>query len=292
MAIEYNQNQSAAIFAKFMKVLIPVVILLGIGSCSIEIVPAGHVKVGRLFGKVDETPLDEGFHIVNPLMNFTKFDGRQKTLKITAEVPSRDQLTTNFDLSIQFRLNKQSAPFVLKETGTFANAIEVHLTPRIRSLIREEGKGVEKAEDFFKDEVQRGLQKNLSARLKEALESKGILIEAVLIRDVNLPAFIVKAIESKKEREQQAEKEIAELKRFKTEQEKKLAAAEADLAAAKKAAETKRVLADAQAYSNRVLAQSLSRNLIQYNAIEKWDGKLPQVSGGSTPFINLKNIGN
>lgn len=282
-----NSNQQAGMIIKFV---IPILLVIAIGSCSTEVVPAGHVKVGRLFGKVASQPLGEGFHVVNPLMNYTLFDGRQKTLKITAKVPSRDQLTTKFDLSIQFRLNKALAPIVLKETGNLENAIEVHLNPRIRSFVREAGKGVEKAEDFFKDEIQRNLQATLSSKLKTELESKGIVIEAVLIRDVNLPPFIVRAIESKKEREQQAEKEIAELKRFKTEQEKKLAAAEADLAAAKKEAETKKVLADAQAYSNKKLANSLSRNLIENNAIEKWDGVLPSVSGGGTPFISLKGM--
>lgn len=259
-----------------------------VGSCSMEVVEAGHVKVGRLFGKVSDKALTEGLHMVNPLKSFTDFDGRQKTLKMTAEVPSRDQLTTKFDLSIQYRLNKTKASSVLKETGTFKNAVDVHLTPRIRSLIREEGKGVDKAEDFFKDEIQRSLQKNLLSRLKSSVEPKGFMIEAILIRDVNLPPFIVKAIESKKEREQAAEKEIAELKRFKTEQEKKLASASADLEAAKKEAETKKVLADAQAYSNRKLSASLSSVLIQYNKIEKWNGALPHVSGGNTPFINVK----
>lgn len=267
--------------------LIALVLLITFYRISL-VVPAGHVKVGKLFGKVSEAPLTEGFHLVNPLKSFTVFDGRQKTMKITAEVPSRDQLTTNFDLSVQYRLNKEKASVVLKETGTFDNAVDVHLRPQIRSLIREGGKGVEKAEDFFKDEVQRRLQTSLLSKLKNAVESKGFLIEAVLIRDVNLPRFIVQAIESKKQREQEAQKEIAELKRFKTEQEKKLASAEADLAAAKKKAETKKVLADAQAYHNKKISSSLTPLLIKHKTLLKWDGALPKFTGQGTPLINLK----
>ena len=269
-------------------IAITLLLMLIVGSCSIENVPAGHVKVGSLFGKVQDKAITEGMNFVNPLKSWTKFDGRQKTLKITAEVPSRDQLTTKFDLSVQYRMKKSMASLVLKETGNVENTVEVHMVPSIRSLIREEGKAVEKAEDFFKDEIQRGLQKNLILRLKDKVGSKGLEVQDILIRDVNLPQFIVHAIEKKKEREQEAEKEVAELKRFKTEQEKKLAAAEADFAAAQKAAETKKVRADAQAYENIKLAKSITPSLVKWKYIERWDGKLSHVSGGNTPFINLK----
>jgi prohibitin 1 len=47
-------------------------------------------------------------------------------------------------------------------------------------------------------------------------------------------------------------------------------------------------VATAQAEANRKLAESLTANLVAYKQLEKWDGKLPQVSGGATPFINLQ----
>lgn len=275
---------------KYVKLAALFIIGFIIVTCSIEIVPAGHVKVGRVFGKVQAVAISEGLNFVNPVANWTLFDGRQKSLKITAEVPSRDQLTTKFEMSIQYRLSKNMASQVLKETGTFEKAVEVHLVPRVRSLIREQGASVKKAEDFFKDEVKRKIQVGLLHALKLGVEPKGILIGAILIRDVNLPPFIVKAIEKKKEREQDAEREVAELKRFRTEQEKLLATAEAELAAERKRAETKVVRADAEYYYNLKLSKSLTPIIVRQQTIEKWDGKLPHVSGSNTPFINLKGM--
>jgi regulator of protease activity HflC (stomatin/prohibitin superfamily) len=124
----------------------------------------------------------------------------------------------------------------------------VHLVPKLRSVIREQGKSIRRAEDFFLEETQNRLQATLQSELQSYLESKGVDVEAVLIRDINLPAFITKAIEAKKEREQEVEKQKAELERFRTEQQQKIAAAQAERAAAEEMAARQRVLADARAY--------------------------------------------
>ena len=61
-------------------------------------------------------------------------------------VPSQDQLTTTIDMSIQFRIIGSMAPDILKNTGTGARVVDVHLTPMARSLLREQGKGIQRAE--------------------------------------------------------------------------------------------------------------------------------------------------
>ena len=95
----------------------------------------------------------------------------------------------------------------------------MHIVPKLRSQIREQGKTIKRAEDFFLEETQTTLQIALLEGLKDYLGTKGVAIEAVLIRDISLPPFITKAIEAKKEREQEVEKQKAELERFTTEQE-------------------------------------------------------------------------
>ena len=64
-------------------------------------VPAGHVKVATLFGKVQDNNYREGLHIVNPLLAFTAFDLRQKTHMETAGIPAEDKLITKW----MFRFN-------------------------------------------------------------------------------------------------------------------------------------------------------------------------------------------
>ena len=102
----------------------------------------------------------------------------------------------------------------------------------MRSLLREQGKTIKRAEDFFMEETQQNMQISLLEGLKNYLIPKGVNVGAVLIRDISLQPFIIKAIEFKKEREQEVEKQKAELERFKTEQQQKVALAKAESEAA------------------------------------------------------------
>ncbi len=102
------------------------------------------------------------------------------------------------------------------------------------------------------------------------MKPKGIEIQAVLIRNIDLPPFITKAIEAKKEREQAVQRQKAELERYRTEQEQKIAQAAAERKAAEEEAEKKRVLANAQAYEIEKLNKAIANSsaYLKLRAIE------------------------
>jgi len=256
------------------KPIIAVLILFaigGLGSCAFKSVPAGQVGVATLFGEVRPEPYGEGMHFpVNPLYKWTLFDVRQKTHTESAGVPTQDQLTTNIDVSVQYRINKDMAAAMLKDTGNVQAAINVHLVPKLRSVLREQGKTIKRAEDFFLEETQQKLQDSLFVSLTDYLSPKGIEVQAVLLRDIRLPKFITRAIEQKKEREQAVEKQKAELERFRTEQQQKVAAANANRSAAEQEAIQRRTLADAQAYEIEKINAAVASNpaYIQLQALE------------------------
>lgn len=246
--------------AKFIPLIFILIIVL-IGSRFWVSVPAGHVAVATLFGEVQVDTYKEGLNIpVNPLLKFHEFDVREKTHFEQAQVPSQDQLQTKIDVSVQYRLNGDMANKILQDTGNIENMIAVQLVPKLRSLLREQGKSIKRAEDFFLEETQERLQADLTAGMAEYLEPKGISVSAVLIRDISLPPFITKAIEAKKEREQEVEKQKAELERYKTEQQQLIAAAEAQRLAAEEEAEKRRLLADAQAYEIEKINTAIGSN--------------------------------
>ncbi len=224
-------------------------------------IPAGHVAVATLFGEVQPIHFTEGLKIpVNPLYQWHFYDVRQKTHSETSNVPSQDQLQTKIDVSVQYRVVGHQTPSILKETGTINDVLAVHIVPKLRSQIREQGKTIKRAEDFFLEETQNTLQIALLEGLKDYLGTKGVAIEAVLIRDITLPPFITKAIESKKEREQEVEKQKAELKRYDTEQQQKIALAIAEKDAASAEAEKRRLLADARAYEITTINEAIGKN--------------------------------
>jgi len=251
--------------------IVVVGLFLLVGSNFYKTIQPGHVGVATLFGNVRADGYEQGLHIpVNPLYRWTVFDARQQTHLETANVPSQDQLQTKLDVSVQYRIIGAMAPDILEQTGNVAKAVEVHLKPKLRSLLREQGKSIKRAEDFFLEETQEMLQTGLTDGLREYLAPKGIEVSAVLIRDIALPPFIVQAIEKKKEREQAVEQERAELERVRTQLQQQVAQAEAGLQAAKSEAERKRTLADATAYEITQINKAIAGNkaYIQLQSLE------------------------
>jgi regulator of protease activity HflC (stomatin/prohibitin superfamily) len=248
-----------------------IALLVLVGMQFVKTVPPGRVGVATLFGNVQPEGYSQGIHIpVNPLYRWTMYDARQKTHLETANVPSQDQLQTKLDVSVQYRIDGAMAPDILEQTGDEAAAVRVHLIPKLRSLLREQGKSIKRAEDFFQEETQETLQLALTDGLKDYLEPKGIIVSAVLIRDITLPPFIVEAIEQKKEREQAVERERAELERVRTELQQQVARAAAGREAAEQEAARKKILADAQAYEITQINNAIARNpaYIQLQSLE------------------------
>jgi len=238
--------------------IIFIIMVVGFTNCFTTI-PSGHVGVGSMFGKVKSDTYSEGIHWVNPFLKITLFDARQKTHKESMGVPSKDQLITEFELSIQYRLIKEKAPFMFKETGTPKEVINVHMIPLLRSQMREIGKSVDKAEQFYDQGVQKRIQEELLSSLL-SLAEKGIKVEKLLIRDVILPKIITNAVLRKKEAAQAAEKAKEELKKFKVDQERKEAQADAErkaeLIEANKKREVMLIAANAKLETAKIEAQA------------------------------------
>ncbi len=251
-------------------ILAVALVLILFGGRFIRVIPPGHVAVAVLFGNVQDEPYSEGFHIENPLLSWVVYDTRQKTHKEQALVPTRDQLQTKLDVSVQFRLVASMTPEILRNTGRDEQMREIHLVPTLRSRVREQGATIEKAEDFFNDDTRQQLETGLLTKLRERLNPKGFEIQDVLVRDISLPTVLTKAIELKKEREQAVERQKAELLRFRTEQQQKVALAEAEREAAEQEAARKKILADARAYEIREINKAIAKNpaYIQLQALE------------------------
>ena len=288
------------------KSLVVIIVIVGIfmwfGSSLYQQVPAGYVGVATLFGEVQSDPYEEGLHIpVNPFYEWFLYDVRQKSHLEEANVPSQDQLQTKIQVSVQFRLMNDMAPKILQETGQAQDVLRVHIVPKLRSLLREQGKAIKRAEDFFLEETQQNMQTSLVGGLRDYLGTKGVNVGAVLIRDISLPPFIIKAIESKKEREQEVEKQKAELLRFETEQQQKVALAKAESEAATEQAAKLRVLADAQAYEIEKINTAIGNNpnYVKLQALEALKAiskdpasKIYFMNGDSPSPLPLMNIGN
>ncbi|MGB0620738.1 MAG: SPFH domain-containing protein [Myxococcota bacterium] len=256
---------------KFAVILLAALLVLMFGQRFLHAVPAGHVGVAILFGEVQDESYPEGLHFVNPLLSWKDLDARQDTYQLSKmEVPTRDQLLSTVDLSIQWRLDATRAAEIIRDTGDKERLKDVHLKPTVRSLVRELGTTVERAEDLFKDEVRVALAGEIQKQLSEYVASKGVLVEEVLLRNINLPPVLADAIGRKKEREQEVERQRAELERVKLEQEQQVAQSVASRRAAEEDAKRLRILADAKAYEIATINKAASGNpaYIQLQSLE------------------------
>jgi regulator of protease activity HflC (stomatin/prohibitin superfamily) len=286
---------------KLASVAIVALLVLMFGQRFFHSVPAGHVGVAVLFGEVQPDPYPEGLNIVNPFLTWVDMDVRQDSFKIQQlEMPTRDQLLSKVDLNIQWRLDASQAPFIYRDTGDKERIVQVHLHPQARSLIRELGTKIDRAEDLFKDEVRDQLANALSEGLREYVADKGIVIESVLLRNINLPPVLAEAIGRKKEREQEVERQRAELERVKLEQEQGVAQAMASRRAAEEDAKRLRILADAKAYEISTINLAASGNpayiqLQSLEALKKMSedpaAKLYFMDSNSPQPLPLMNIG-
>ncbi len=138
--------------------------------------------------------------------------------------------------------------------------MDTHIIPKLRSLVREQGKTVDKAEEFFQAETQERLTRDIQMKLVDYLEPKGIEVQAVLLRDFRLPKAILANVELKKQAEQKIEQAEAELEQAKVNAQTQVEEAKAAREAAEQEAEKRKLLADAQAYEIEAINKAIAQN--------------------------------
>jgi regulator of protease activity HflC (stomatin/prohibitin superfamily) len=223
--------------------LVLVVILLWM---SVAYVPAGHVGVLTIFGRVTGAVLSEGTHFVNPFAVNTTMSVRTQEVKETASVPSNEGLIMTMDTSLLFRLDPSKAPDMYRTVGPLY--VDVVVDPNLRSAIRE-ATASHTAQTLYSGERE-AVAKEILANLQAKLQARGVIIESILLRDIQLPQALKSSIEAK----QQAEQESLAMS-FRLQKEKQ----EAD---------RKRIEAQGIRDFQQTVAQGISAQLLEWKGIE------------------------
>lgn len=213
---------------------------------SVVSVPSGHVAVITLFGRVTGKMLDEGIHLINPLADVHEMSVRTQELKEQASVPSNEGLIVTLDTSLLYRLDAARAAEAFQKIGP--RYVQVVLEPNLRSAIRAVT-SMHSANALYtsgREEVALRIQETL---VKE-LTGRGIIIEAILLRDVQLPQMLKAAIEQKQQAEQESLRMSFILQKEKQE------------------AERKRIEAQGIADFQRIVAAGISQQLLEWKGIE------------------------
>ena len=167
---------------------------------SVARVDSGHVGVLTLFGRVTGEVLPEGVHLINPFKASHELSIRTQEIKESASVPSSEGLVMNLDTSLIYHLNPEKAAEVYQKIGP--NYMAVLVEPNLRAAIRE-ATASHSANALYTGEREM-VAKQIYDQLSDKLGQRGILVESVLLRDIQLPATLKSSIESKQQAEQEA----------------------------------------------------------------------------------------
>lgn len=163
-------------------------------------VGTGHVGVLTLFGKVTGETLGEGIHLINPLKTNNEMSIQTQTIKESASVPSSEGLMMSLDTSLIYHLNPDRAADVFQHIG--ADYENVVVEPTLRSAIRE-ATASHTANALYTGEREM-VAKQITDQITTELSKRGISVENVLLRDIQLPATLKAAIEAKQQAEQES----------------------------------------------------------------------------------------
>jgi regulator of protease activity HflC (stomatin/prohibitin superfamily) len=210
------------------------------------VVPAGNVGVVDFFGTVSDNTLKAGINVVNPLARVVKFSVKTEEIKEVMDVPSKEGMTVQLEISGLYHLNPEKAAEVYKTVGE--NYVEVILEPQFRSVARGVTAGYE-AKALYTSEREM-LAQILLTDLQKLVEPRGITVEATPLRRIGLPAGLTASIEAKLRAEQESQQMQFVLTKEKQE------------------ADRKRIEAQGISDFQNIVARGISEQLLRWKGIE------------------------
>lgn len=274
-------------------ILVLILILIAVSSMMVMVDP-GHVGVlvHRTGAGVDPKPLDVGFHFKWPIVqDIVEYPIYMQTLVLTKtsqegsayneeiNVNSVEGQPISCDVSLSFELDPTKVPALYSSFRTNMNTITHGFVKQsIRQALQEVVGRTEIVNFLGKDKasVVNATQEDLQKRLG----IYGFIVKQFTLNEVRAPDSIVTAIEAKNTMAQEALRAQNELQKKEFEAQQKVIEADGE-------AKATLARAKAQAEANNLLSQSITPTLVEYRRIEKWNGLLPQVTGGATPFLSL-----
>lgn len=257
-SLQNNENPLSK-FSNIFRIIGIILIALALFSSMFKQVDAGKVGVKSLYGNVQPDVLESGLHVINPLLDITFFDVQTQNYTMSAvanegaqdgddaiRVLSNDGLEVVIDLTVLYRVIPNDAPKILKGIGE--NYIDKIVRPVTRTRIRDNAVYYDAVALYStrREEFQQRIFKSIEVDFKK----RGLVLEQLLIRNINLPTSVKKTIESKINAEQDAQKMTFVLQKEKQE------------------AERKRVEAQGIADYQRIISSGLTDKQLQYEQIK------------------------
>jgi prohibitin 1 len=237
-------------------------------NCTV--VRQGDFGVKRTLGRYSDKVYSGGLQTYNPFTStIVVISGQTQNLEVTVNIPSREGLTILSEVSILYQVVLKDAPELLRNVGLAYE--ETIILPVFRSAV------ADVTAKYYAKDMHSGNRGEIEASIRDlmmnTLKTKGILVEAVLLKSISLPKNLTKAIEDKLEAEQQAQRMEFILQQEKQE------------------AERKRIQAEGVSDANKIITEGLNPQILQYKALEAWLelSKSPNskviITNGTVPMV-------
>lgn len=257
--------------------IVVLVVLAIVGMNSVTQVQYGHVGLYKTFGKLNDNILAPGIHLKIPFIQTVIQVNTQVTKTETdTTASSKDLQPVSTHVVVNYSVNKESAYNLMNNVGGAYDSVIIN--PAVQEVVKEVTARYPAEDLIAKRDVVAG---EISEHLTVRMAKYDLIVNEVNIVNFKFSEAFDTSIEAKQVAQQQALKAENDLKRIEIEAKQKVAQAQAE------------------AESLKLKKQEVTPELVQLKqievqekALEKWDGRLPAVSGGATPFIDIQSFTN
>lgn len=241
------------------------------GALAYEQVPEGHAGVEKHWGAVTGDVLTSGAHWKMPVMTSVQaVETRPRTYTMSAtqgegEKARADAVTVktingtsvNVDVTVRYRIKHDEADTFVEEWNNEEQMEKRLIRPTIRTVLRDEASSLQTTGpgSIYTQEGRNALQATARKALKEDFADEPIVLEAVQIRNIDLPASIDKTLEKKEQAKQQVQVEKQKIQQAEAEKQQQIVRAEAD-------AQEAIIAAEADAKATRIRGEALENHPI------------------------------
>jgi regulator of protease activity HflC (stomatin/prohibitin superfamily) len=262
-------------------ILIVLLILFIVSWGSFALVPAGHRGVVLWWGSVEKRIMGEGLNFKVPIA--------ERVIKVDVKVQphpfkeidasSKEYQMVKMTGMMNFHIDPAYVNDLYQKVGLdFADKV---IDPAFNDFVKEVVPTYPIGEILPKREE---IRQRAMKKLGDNLSRYHIIVDDIYFANIRFSPGYEGAVEAKQVAQQQVETQRQVLAQREIEAQQKVATSKGE-------AESILVVAQGQAKANDALSRSISPILVQYKSVEKWNGILPQVSGGAVPFIDLGKMG-
>lgn len=274
-------------------------------------VPTGHTGIITTFGKVENQTLEAGMHFKLPWQKVVNMDNRNQKSTLTLVCFSSDIQEVDVVYTVNYQIEKKNAQNIYKTIGTdYFNTV---MTPRINEAVKKmvahyDAESLIDSREKLSNEIYEVLVADLAAYNVQLVSAS---IENIDFTEAFTAAVEAKQVAAQNKLKAETEQEQANMEAEKAAERAKInaqaaadaakiqAEAEAEVAKTKAnaAAEVTKIEADAEKYrkeqesaANKLLAESMTDELLQYFYIQGWDGKLPETWVSQEDFMTILDL--